>query len=175
MELLEIEIKSRCDNPDYVVSLLEKMNSDHKGKKIQKDTYFNHPSRDFARTDEALRIRHVSGKNILTYKGPKLGERSKTRFEQEVMIEDYGSMEKILFKLGFVESGRVEKTRDVYKIGDIEVCIDNVPGLGIFVELEKIAASREEVEKELFSLAESLGLNEFERKSYLEMLLEKKG
>src|SRR5688572_28544694 len=39
---------------------------------IQSDEYFAHPARDFAKTDEALRIRTSGGKSFVTYKGPKL-------------------------------------------------------------------------------------------------------
>ncbi len=35
------------------------------------DTYFNHPCRDFAATSEALRIRRINGKPLITYKGKK--------------------------------------------------------------------------------------------------------
>jgi hypothetical protein len=36
------------------------------------DLYFQHPARDFAASDEALRIRQKAGVCLLTYKGPKL-------------------------------------------------------------------------------------------------------
>ena len=42
--------------------------------------------RDFAQTDEALRIRQVSGANQITYKGPKIDEATKTRREIEIPL-----------------------------------------------------------------------------------------
>src|SRR5438270_12803454 len=36
----------------------------------EEDHYFNAPDRDFARTDEALRLRCVGLANVVTYKGP---------------------------------------------------------------------------------------------------------
>ena len=50
---------------------------------LQVDQYFAHPARDFARTDEALRIRRVGQFNYITYKGPKLDATTKTRREIE--------------------------------------------------------------------------------------------
>ena len=74
-------------------SILER----HKFKKIGKfthsDEYFQHPCRDFQKTDEALRVRTTSlakDKNkfhYLTYKGVKLFEVGKTRQEIEYSID----------------------------------------------------------------------------------------
>ena len=57
----------------------------------QVDEYFNHPCRDFAVTDEALRLRKdPDGK--MTYKGPKLDRTTKTREEIEMDIDDLDKM-----------------------------------------------------------------------------------
>ena len=45
-------------------------------------------ARDFAATDEALRIRRVGDANFVTYKGPKLDQSTKTRREIEVPLAD---------------------------------------------------------------------------------------
>src|SRR5438105_12618123 len=47
------------------------------------DHYFNAPDRDFARTDEALRVRSIGSANFVTYKGPKRDPLTKTRTEIE--------------------------------------------------------------------------------------------
>ena len=54
----------------------------------QVDRYFAHPGRDFARTDEALRLRRVGELNYITYKGPKLDATTKTRREVEIPLAD---------------------------------------------------------------------------------------
>jgi len=46
---------------------------------VQVDRYFAHPSRDFAKTDEAIRIRQVGDANFITYNGPKIDTTTKTR------------------------------------------------------------------------------------------------
>ncbi len=147
------------------------------------DRYFRHPVRDFAQTDEALRLRSVDGRNVVTYKGPKIDPVTKTR--QEIEIE-YASGEtenqrfaELLIRLGFSESLTVRKTRRVYHVAwqgwDVEVLLDEVEGLGQFAEIETLA---EEDEKEaakqcILSLAVELSLEQSERRSYLRMLLEK--
>src|SRR5947209_17887295 len=52
------------------------------------DHYFNSPDRDFAVTDEALRLRRIGSTNRVTYKGPKRGNVGKTRTEIEVPLAE---------------------------------------------------------------------------------------
>lgn len=168
-EGLEIEIKAWCDNHDTVRARLEAAGAVLSGTRDEVDLYFNHPARDFAETDEALRIRSVNGRCRLTYKGPKLSSRSKARVEHETDAGDFESIKNIMLSLGFTVSGSVEKKRSIYILNGIEICIDDVAGLGSFVELEKKGELGQGIEDELFRLAADLGLTRFERKSYLEL------
>ncbi len=169
MDMLEIEIKAYCDDHYAVIEKAVVLGARHGRSVREKDLYLNHPGRDFRKTDEALRLRQVDSAVVLTYKGPKLGTGTKTRREVEVAVDDFEKTLEILKLLGFIPSGTVEKERDIYKLGDIEICIDRVDGVGNFVELELMGTDRERVEQELFSLAGELGLSRFETKSYLEL------
>ncbi len=168
--MLEIEIKAHCADMESVKAKLGEMGASLHEVRDEADLYFNHPSRDFRKTDEAFRIRSVNGQAYLTYKGPKLGTRSKTRFEEELGVESRESMRVILEKLGFIEVREVHKHRELYHLQGFEVCLDLVEGLGSFVEIEQQGEDRERVEKELFELAARLGLERFETRAYLEML-----
>ncbi|OHD63096.1 MAG: hypothetical protein A2176_08315 [Spirochaetes bacterium RBG_13_51_14] len=167
--MLEIEIKSPCDDYAAVIEKLASLGARRTGKKKEYDRYLNHPARDFKNSDEALRVRQVDERIVLTYKGPKIGTVSKTRIEEEVTVGDIDAILSILRLLGFSESGMVVKERETFVLGDIAICIDNVEGLGNFVELETKGTDRERLEQELLTLAGQLGLNRLERKSYLEM------
>jgi len=166
---LEIEIKAWCASHDAVRSRLESAGALHAETRHEVDIYFNHPGRDFAQTDEALRLRSVNGRCRLTYKGPKLSAISKARVEHETDSGDLETMKNILLSLGFTVSGTVEKNRSIYHHGGIEICIDDVDGLGTFVELEKKGLLGHGIEEELYALAAELGLTRFERRSYLEL------
>jgi adenylate cyclase class 2 len=166
---MEIEIKCYCDDDKNVKSLLSEMGAQFIGKRFESDTYFNHPAKDFKDSDEALRLRKVGEKTIITYKGPKVSKITKARIEHETVVEDYASMKNILEGLGFIRSGVIEKERFIYSFNGMEISIDYVDGLGTFVEIEKIGELKDEIEKELFNIAERLGLNKFERRSYLEL------
>jgi adenylate cyclase class 2 len=173
--MLEIEVKTRADHLQ-IKEQLSVMGAVFVGVQHHCDTYFNAPHRDFATTDEALRIRSVNGRSVMTYKGKKLDTLSKTREEFETEV-DGGTTQSILLALGFYESGIVRKTREVYKYENMTICLDKVEGLGEFMEVEIGAESDIEAHrKQIFSFLEKFGIGEDNsiRTSYLEMVLEKK-
>ncbi len=171
--MLEIEIKAGVEDHEQARSGILALGGRFRGRFREVDTYYSHPARDFALSDEALRIRTVGDRSTLTYKGPRLGERSKTRFESETGVENPEALREILRELGFADVAVVRKDREIYEYGDVEICMDSVEGLGLFVELEKRGEDRIKGEEELFSLAGKIGLTRFERKSYLELKLER--
>jgi adenylate cyclase class 2 len=160
---------------------LSAMDADIDPPILQVDTYFAHPERDFAATDEALRIRRVGDDNFITYKGPKIDATTKTRREIELPIAsgDRGAADwtALLEVLGFRAVAEVRKRRRPVKIRwdgqPVHGALDEVDNLGSFVELEIVAdaAHVSEARNHLTSLARHLGLSKPERRSYLELLL----
>ena len=159
--MLEVEIKSPCADPDAMRIMLSALGTGQTEARVDRDRYFNHPSRDFAETDEAVRIRSIGDRHYLTYKGPKLSAKTKSRVEEEVSIADAETGRKILTALSFTEVLLVEKKREVYKLNEIEICLDTIEGLGSFVELEIMTDDQQKGEEKLFALAGQLGLKEF--------------
>ncbi|ASJ14348.1 class IV adenylate cyclase [Thermococcus radiotolerans] len=176
--MIEIEVKGYANE-----AVFERVRENFKliRKEYHEDTYFRHPCRDFAETDEALRIRirRFNGhfEAFLTYKGPKIDQNSKTRMEIEVPISDPDKHTEILRNLGFEEVLTIEKTREKYYVDKgIIIDLDEVNGLGKFIEIEALAEGEEVVEetvKILREILESLGVERFERRSYLELMLER--
>jgi len=166
---VEIEIKCYCADDANVKDLLSEIGAQFIDRRFESDIYFNHPSKNFADSDEALRLRTIGDRTIITYKGPKLSKISKARIEYETEVKDYPSMKNMLISLGFTQSGIIEKEREIYSFNGMEISMDYVDGLGIFVEIEKIGELKDEIERELFNTAEKLGLTKFERRSYLEL------
>jgi adenylate cyclase class 2 len=168
--MLEIEIKTRSSDNGKVERLLLAKGARKLGEHDQVDEYFNHPCRDFASTDEALRLRRDS-KVKITYKGPKLDHHTKTREEIEMEVGDLEKMSQILLKLGFRRVAEVAKKRKEFLLEGVTVCLDSVQGLGDFVELELQGTDAEEGRSRIEKLRDELGLQGSERRSYLEMLL----
>ena len=168
--MLEIEVKAQCDDPRSIEIKLKDINAKFEKVIKQKDIYFSHPSKDFADTDEALRLRHENDSWTLHYKGPKIDGETKTREELGLDITDPDTLINILNKLGFNESAVVEKIRTVYRLDNVEIAIDNVVGIGNFVELEIQDEDLESAKECIFSLLNKLGLRKTIRSSYLELL-----
>ena len=172
--MIEIEVKARADH-ERIKYLLNDLGARAIGVEHHCDTYYNAPHRDFSITDEALRIRIVNDRAVLTYKGKKLDTVSKTRKEFETDV-DAAIMRSILLSLGFVKSGVVKKTRAVFEFEDLAICLDSVDGLGEFIEVESIVESESDVElhrARVFEFMEKLGIGQGDsiRVSYLEMLI----
>lgn len=179
--MLEVELKYPVADFDALRCRLVALHAAPTPTVQQTDAYYNHPARDFALTDEALRIRTVGGSAVVTYKGPKQGGVAKTRLEHELPLAD-ATAEKwaeVLTLLGFNAVTTVRKTRTTYLLPsdgrEVEVTLDEVAGLGSFVEVESIAkdGDTQAAEASVLAAAESLGLSDPEPRSYLEMLLAK--
>ena len=148
----------------------------------QADLYFAHPARNFKQTDEALRLRRSGDETCITYKGPKLDPTSKTRREIELPIagaDGYEPYRELLEVLGCHAVMEVRKSRTPGTIqweeAELEVALDDVAGLGTFIELEIVASATEleAAKQRLTSLAARLGLTQSERRGYLDLLLQK--
>ena len=175
--MFEVECKVRAHH-DSVRSRLERLGCERIESVTQEDTYYDAPDRDFAETDEALRVREERAgeatETLLTYKGPLVDTESKTREEAETAVTDPDAIRSILGGLGYEPAATVEKERDRYSLDGVTVTLDSVEGLGEFVEAEletetDVEAARERVQ----AVLERLGLDPDEgiRTSYLGLLL----
>ncbi len=178
---LEVELKFRLSDEATLRAELVKCDVAWHPPEEQVDCYFNHPARDFAQTDEAVRLRQTGGQNVITYKGPKLDAATKTRREIELPIapgsEGLAQFGELLEVLSFRRVAEVRKVRTKGKLfwqdWPVEVALDQVAGLGSFVELEIQAEEAElaSARQAILALATRLNLTQQERRGYLEMLL----
>ena len=178
--MIEVEVKAKIRSFDEMRKRLDEINAVKVKTEHQEDRYFNSPVRDFAQTDEALRIRETKSDDkhnlFITYKGPKIDAKSKTRKEVEMEIEDADKASKIFENLGFKEVRTVVKDREYYQYENYEISLDNVHGLEPYMEIEISLEDNSDYSKaqeSIFGLFEKLGITDgFERTSYLELLEE---
>jgi adenylate cyclase, class 2 len=179
----EVEQKHRVEDVGALVTQLVERGITLEPPVTQADEYFSHPARDFAKTDEALRIRTTGECSFVTYKGPKLDATTKTRRELELPLhpEDADGIKfaELLAAVGFRPVATVRKQRRRFDIDfkghRVEGALDDVEHVGTFVELE-LPANDDDLEaakQVIRELAEELRLGPSERRSYLELLLEK--
>lgn len=176
--MIEVEVKAKINSFDEIREKLGKINAIKIKTEHQEDRYFNSPVKDFRETDEALRIRETKSDEdhdlFITYKGPKIDKKSKTREEVEMKIEDRYKCIKIFENLGFKEVRTVVKDREYYKFENYEISLDNVYGLEPYMEIEISLEDNSdyyEAQNSIFELFKKLGIRDgFERTSYLELL-----
>ena len=125
---LNIEIKARCADPKVIRKYLVDHKAHFSGIDHQVDTYFNVKK-------GRLKLRQGIIENNLIYyerddqEGPKASDFSLVKVEDAVGLKDILSR-----SLGLKTI--VEKHREIYYIGNVKFHIDEVPGLGNFVEIE---------------------------------------
>ncbi|MHA1717454.1 MAG: class IV adenylate cyclase [Promethearchaeota archaeon] len=187
LNMIEAEIKVRISSIKDMENKLLDLGAKFQGCWIHEDHYFDMPPKlgSFIDTDEALRLR-ISRDNetgeeqhFMTYKGKKLDNETKSREEINLRVEDCLKVKKILVNLGFRAVIVVKKTRHVYKMGEILITLDEIELLDQpFMEVEILAkddAQFDDAVETLFNFLKKLGIERSasERKSYLELILEK--
>ena len=178
----EIEIKVRVEALEPIEAKLIENNAELIADQDEHDVYYNAPHKDFAETDEALRLRYVNnqkcGKIMLpciTYKGPKVGrEGFKAREEIIVDLSSGEDFAVLLEKIGYRRTAAVDKHRKIYRVPNAIVTLDEIPGVGVFSEIEAAAElSEHEAVSVIDKIAEMAGITgERLTKSYLEIVLE---
>lgn len=128
MSHLNVEIKAKCTDPSFIRNYLLSKGADFKGVDNQTDTYFNvHNGR--------LKLREGNIENNLIYyerenqAGPK-----NSRFHL-VRVDDAKALKEVLTSSVGIKVV-VEKKREIYYIGNVKFHIDEVAGLGSFIEIE---------------------------------------
>ncbi len=179
----EVELKYRLADSDRLVRRLAELGASACTSMVQADVYLSHPSRDFAQTHEALRIRRTGNENRVTYKGPRKSGPTKTREEIEIRFADGDEaceqLARLLENLGFRPVATVRKQRTTFRLTEsarlLEIAIDVADGLGQFAEIEAQAANEADLpaaQAAVLAAADQLGLTEVEPRTYLRMLLQ---
>ena len=157
----EIEVKARARDFKKLMNSLREMGCKFSEPIYQNDRIFldkNIKFSDIKKDTNIMRIRDSNGIFILTLKIHL--ENELDCIEREIIVNDSKQAEDILFYLGFREVIRVKKKRIKIKYKDLEICLDEVEGLGNFIEIEKIIKEGDslKIQEELFKFLESLGV-----------------
>jgi len=128
MPFLNVEIKAKCNNPQFIRDYLITHKAEFRGIDEQTDTYFNVAS-------GRLKLREGNIENNLIFYERDNEAGPKNSSFNLVKIEDAKGLKEVLSKSSGVKVV-VKKKREIYYIGNVKFHIDDVPGLGSFIEIE---------------------------------------
>ncbi|MFA5932141.1 MAG: class IV adenylate cyclase [Candidatus Paceibacterota bacterium] len=183
---IEVEIKVKIDNFEEIKEKVSKLGRLVKAVK-QIDEYYVPIHRDFfdhkPRPVEHLRIRTNPDKTVFEYTrtiGLQAGGDYDYAEEYETGISNVEEFKKTLEFLDFKKVVIVEKEREYWMCGGIEVALDKVKDLGTFMEAEAKGDFKDEKEAKqaCIDFLENLGIKDVEntqiRHGYPQFFLEKK-
>ena len=136
----EIEIRVRINDNKPLLEFLEK-NGNFKSEKHQKDEYFSPAHRNFIKEKpikEWLRLREEKDRYSMDYKNWHYNSDGKAYHcdEYEAKLENLDSIKNILKALNFESLIVVDKERKTFMFENYEIALDQVEGLGHYVEVE---------------------------------------
>ena len=171
MPFLNVEIKARTKDPESIRKYLLSKAAIFKGVDEQTDTYFL-----VANGRLKLREGNIEN-NLIYYERDNMAGPKNSHFNL-VKIEDAAGLKEVLTKSCGIKT-IVRKSREIYYLENVKFHIDEVPGLGSFVEIEAGNVLADMTEDQLRKQCEFY-LNQFgieERdlltNSYSDMQLEK--
>ncbi|MFO0971283.1 MAG: class IV adenylate cyclase [Candidatus Saccharimonadales bacterium] len=150
----EIEAKFLRQNHNEVRQKLRKLGAICKHKMaLMRRTVFDFPDRRLQARGAWVRLRkELDGSIELMVKhvaSEKLGQ----TFEHPVVVTDYEAAKQFLLSLALEVKGEQESKREVWRLGEAEIMLDEWPWVPPFIEIE---APSEEIVR---NLAKQLGLN----------------
>lgn len=162
----EIEAKVKVSRLAPVREKLKSLGATFKEVEQEENLIFDREPGTWKTKDTVLRLR--KGNRVsLTYKGPQEKGPLKIRPEYQVDVSDFAMMKRILDALGFQCVFTYLKRREDYAYKGCAVSLDEVEGLGTFVEVEGPS------EGQVLTVLKELGFGQKEaiKDSYVKLLL----
>jgi predicted adenylyl cyclase CyaB len=135
---MEIEVKAKVSNLAVIRKRLRTIGAHFVKRSHQIDTYYTPDHRPLRKhTGNVLRVRY----DVLSKTARLEFHITKNQYvaeENEVSVSDYKTLQKILKLLRAKPQVTVEKKREAYKKGKVEIVLDDVRGFGKYIEVEII-------------------------------------
>jgi adenylate cyclase class 2 len=150
-----IEIKAYCTNPEQAHAAAARLATHTVGRDLQTDTYFKTTKGRFK-----LRESSLSGAYLVPYLRAD-NENARASVYQKIPVDDAAAV-KDLFSQLLGRHRVVRKERMIYLYHNVRIHLDQVEGLGAFIELEAVMSeeySDEQTERDkLDFLMRQLGI-----------------
>ena len=170
---VEIEAKMKVPDLAQVRSCLKEHDAESKSSVLETNTFFDTEDRSLLAKDQGLRLRHAKDLrthaeiSTITFKGPRQHGQLKSREERELGVSSVKEAMALLELLGFSRVLTFQKRRESWMLEGCHVELDELPYLGVFVEIEGPN------EKSVLKVREILHLNDrpLLKASYIALLM----
>lgn len=149
---VEIEIKARLGSPRALRAKLKSLGARFAGLDKERNNRLDTKGRALEKQKNALRVRELGKGCLVTMKLFRRAKRTKQREEIEFEAQSPKTVLRMFAKLGYTPIWVYEKRRENYTLGRAHVCIDQLPRMGWFAEIEA------PTEREVLATARRLGL-----------------
>jgi adenylate cyclase class 2 len=159
----EVEVKYRVHGADGLAAALEARGIQLSGPVRQDDQAYAPAGWSFGDARLGVpfaRLRTVDGAHTFTVKRP--AENALSCDEHETAVADREQMHRAIMAMGFYPTVRIAKKRRTAVLGEVSLCVDEVEGVGIFVEVERLVPDGvpgEAVQAELAAFVTGLGIS----------------
>ena len=162
----EIEVKAKVKNSDLLLKRLKELGTKLSDPVSQNDIVYafgDWESNQSINDRNILRIRQEDGRALLTLKRPGINELDSR--EEESEVSNPNAVEAMLLLMNYREVVRVSKVRRTANHEGMQICLDEVRGLGTFVEVERMVdeGNTEAIQEELFQFLEQSGISRDQR------------
>jgi adenylate cyclase, class 2 len=158
----EIEVKYRVDDLEALQAALKAHGIELSDPVYQDDQAYAPATWQFGDSKlgiSFLRLRTTGGRHYFTLKQPV--SNAQACVEHETEIADRQAMHHAALHMGYRPTVRITKTRRTATIGDRCLCVDDLEGVGGFIEVERLApddADPRAIQAELAAFVDSLGI-----------------
>jgi adenylate cyclase class 2 len=167
--MLEIEVKVKVhDLKKTQKSLFSSGAELYRPKYFEENILYDFPEKKLTKSNQALRLRTIGKKNILTYKGEQRKSRKfKIRNEYETEVKDKNQLKKIISSLGFKQIFTYQKYRSEFRTKNLKIFLDETKA-GKFIEFE---GKREDIVR--FTKKMGFSKKDFIKTDYITLLKER--
>jgi adenylate cyclase, class 2 len=158
----EIELKYRVDDLEALLVALKSRDIELSEPVFQDDQAYAPAAWQFGDNKlgvSFLRLRTVQGRHYFTLKQPAGSVQDCLEFETQV--NDRQAMHHAALHMGYRPTVRIAKLRRTATLENCSLCIDDVDGIGGFLELERLTpddADAQAIQAELAAFVSSLGI-----------------
>lgn len=170
---VEIEAKMKVADFEAVRTRLGALGAKLAGHVMETNSFFDTEDRSLLARDQGLRLRHAKDaeagteKSTITFKGPRLHGTMKNREERELSVGSPKDATALLESLGFARVLTFQKRRETWTYQDCEIELDELPYLGLYIEIEGPSEAAVLVVREKLNLSDRPMI----RASYVALLI----